>query len=78
MQFMLSLQSNPYDPFEDYDLWLQFDHQEGFDTAGLLARTVSTSSELSEFEQELAVEDAIDSIVANPSFRGLYKKVERA
>jgi hypothetical protein len=73
--FMLSLVSNPYDPFEEYDLWLSYDHKEGFDTAGLLARSVASSSNMSESEQQFAVEDAIDSIVNNPSFAGMYKKV---
>ena len=74
---MLSLASNPYDPFVDYDLWSNFDHHEGFDTAGLLARTVSLSHATSEADQELAVEQAIEGILSNPSFAGLYKKVER-
>lgn len=74
-QHMLSLVSNPYDPFTEYDLWLDFDHHEGFDTAGLLARALSTSDALSEPDQELDLENAIDSIVNNPSFAGLYKKV---
>lgn len=74
---MLSLVSNPYDPFDQYDSWLLFDHHEGFDTAGLLARVVSTSDALSEPDQELAVEQAVDSIMNNPSFAGLYRKVER-
>lgn len=77
MPFMLSLSTNPYDPFDEYDLWLKFDHHEGFDTAGLFARTLSTSGEISIADQELAEENAIDSIIANPSFTGLYKKVER-
>lgn len=77
MDVMLSLVSNPYDPFEQYDLWLNFDHHEGFDTAGLLARCVSVTDSMSEPDQDQAVEDAIDSIVANPSFAGLYKKVRR-
>lgn len=76
-QFMLSLASNPFDPFTEYNSWSQFDRSEGFDTAGLLARLVSTSEALSEADQELAVEQAIDSLIANPSFRGLYKKVEK-
>lgn len=78
MDLMLSLVSNPYDPFTEYDLWLNFDHHEGFDTAGLLARALSTSDALSQPDQDLAVEQAIDSIVNNPSFAGLYKKVERS
>ncbi len=77
-EFMLSLVDNPYDPFTEYDLWKIFDTQSGFDTAGLLARLVHTSDSISEADQEAAVESAIDSIVSNPSFAGLYKKVERS
>jgi len=76
MSFMLSLATNPYDPFTDYEKWKVFDRQEGFDTDGLLARTVSSSSQISFADQDIAVEDAIDSILANPSFDGLYIKVE--
>jgi hypothetical protein len=74
---MLSLASNPYDPFEEYDLWKKFDTSEGYDTPGFLARAVSTSEALSEPDQDLAVEQAIESILANVHFDGLYKKVER-
>lgn len=74
VDMMLSLATNPYDPFTQYDLWLNFDHQEGFDTAGLLARVLSTSDALSQPDQDLAVEQAIESILANPSFEGLYTK----
>lgn len=74
---MLSLVTNPYDPFTQYDDWLLFDHHEGFDTAGLLARVVSTSDALSEPDQELAVEQAVESILSNQSFAGLYKRVDR-
>lgn len=75
MQHMLSLVSNPYNPFTEYDLWLLFDHKEGFDTAGLFARTISTSLEISDADQELVEVAAIDSIVNNPSFGGMYKRV---
>lgn len=77
MAFMLSLAHNPYDPFEQYELWSAFDRREGFDTAGLMARALSTNDSLSEADQELAEEQAIESILSNPSFQGLYKKVER-
>jgi hypothetical protein len=74
---MLSLVSNPFDPFTDFAAWSAFDRKEGFDTAGLVARAVSTSDEISEPDQEEAVEMAVDSILNNPSFAGLYKKVVR-
>ncbi|HEU5092712.1 MAG TPA: hypothetical protein VFT30_08500, partial [Nitrospira sp.] len=69
--------TNPYDPFTEYGDWLRFDHHEGFDTAGLLARALSTADALGDPDQELAVEQAIESSLSNPSFVGLYKKVER-
>ena len=77
MTSMLTLVSNPYDPFTEYDDWRKFDIHEGFDTAGLLARTISTSSDYFDADQEQAQIDAIDSIVNNPSFAGLYKRVDR-
>lgn len=76
-EFMLSLATNPHDPFREYEEWKKFDTSEGYDTAGLLARLVSSSDALSPADQELAVEQAIESILSNPSFTGLYKKVER-
>jgi hypothetical protein len=76
-EFMLSLATNPHDPFLAYEDWKNFDTSEGYDTAGLLARLVSTSDALSPADQELAHEQAIESILTNPSFVGLYKKVER-
>lgn len=75
MSFMLSLSSNPHNPFTDYEQWKLFDRREGFDTDGFLARAISTSSDISEADQDQAEEDAIDSILKNPSFTGLYIKV---
>lgn len=75
MASMLSLSSNPFNPFTQYELWKEFDRKEGFDTAGLLARSAIVSDAFSEADQERAVEDAIESIINNPSFAGLYKRV---
>ena len=72
---MLSLASNPFNPFTQFDLWYEFDRREGFDTAGLLDRLVSTSPDLPDEMNEQITEDAIDSLLANPNFAGLYVKV---
>lgn len=74
---MLSLIDNPFDPFSQFDEWYRWDRDQGFDTAGFVARLVSTSYEISEADQELATEQAVDSILENPNFEGLYKKVVR-
>lgn len=75
MSFMLSLASNPHNPFTDYTKWKQFDTREGFDTDGLLARVISTSPDISEADQLLAERQACESIVNNPSFGGMYVMV---
>lgn len=72
MSFMLSLASNPHNPFTDYNKWKNFDRREGFDTDGLMARVISTSPDISEADQVLAEMQACESIINNPSFSGLY------
>lgn len=74
---MLSTFDNPYDPFTQWDEWLQFDLRSGHDTNALLGRVVAYSSELSESDQEIAIESAIDDIVQNdPEL--IYKKVKKS
>lgn len=63
-EFMLTTVDNPHDPFTDYDEWLAYDLREHRpDTNSLLARVLISSDELSEEEQDAAVEAAIDEIV---------------
>ena len=71
---MLTTIDNPYNPFTEWNEWLQFDLAMGYDTSGYLARVTITSDELSESDQDWAIEDAIDEIIQmNPD--GFYKKV---
>lgn len=73
-QSMLSTVDNPFDPFTEYDDWFQWDEAAGYYTPGLLARFAVTSPELSEVDQSLAIEEAIDEIVKeNPL--GVHMKV---
>lgn len=72
---MLTTIDNPYNPFTEWNEWLQFDLAMGYDTSGYLARVTITSDELSESDQDWAIEDAIDEIVRE-NVLGIYKKVE--
>ena len=72
---MLTTNDNPYNPFTEWNEWLQFDLAMGYDTSGYLARVTITSDELSEADQDWAIEDAIDEIVRE-NVLGIYKKVE--
>jgi hypothetical protein len=60
---MLTTVDNPFDPFTQYTEWSAFDEERGYYTPQLLARICITSSELSETDQDLAIESAIDEIV---------------
>ena len=72
---MLTTIDNPYNPFTEWNEWLQFDLAMGYDTSGYLARVTITSDELSEADQDWAIEDEIDEIVRE-NVLGIYKKVE--
>jgi predicted NAD/FAD-dependent oxidoreductase len=71
---MLTTIDNPYDPFTQFDEWIAFDHRAGHYTLEFLGRVVHTSSELSEADQDEAVEDAIDEIVRE-NVQGVHTKV---
>lgn len=72
---MLTTVDNPYNPFNELDEWMVFDHSHGYYTLSLLARVAHSSSELSETDQDLAMEAAIDEIV-NENVSGMHKKVK--
>lgn len=74
IQHMLSTIDNPHSPFLEYDEWYAWDKGMGYNTPEFLARIVVTSTELSDYDYNLAVEQAIDEIVKE-NVLGLYIKV---
>lgn len=73
---MLTTLDNPYDPFTQYDEWDTFDTAHGYYTAAYLARQLITSDEISETDQLVALNNAIDDILSE-NVTGNYKKVTR-
>jgi len=73
-EHMLTTIDNPYDPFTEYDEWYAFDESHGYRTTSFLARVVKTSNELSDADQSLALELAIEEIVTE-NISGMYKRV---
>jgi len=71
---MLTTLDNPYNPFTQFDDWYAYDVEKGYYTCNYLARIVKTSEDLSEEDEALAIEQAIDEIVSM-NITGLYKKV---
>jgi formylmethanofuran dehydrogenase subunit A len=71
--YMITTTDNPFSPFTQYDEWLTWDMAR-HNTNSLLARVVRTSPELSEADQDLAIQEAIDEIVSQ-NLSGVHTKV---
>lgn len=71
---MLTTFDNPYDPFEQFDLWYLFDEEKGYHTCAYLGRIARTSESLSDAENNEEIERAIDEIIKY-DFMNIYKKV---
>lgn len=71
---MLTTTDNPFDPFSEFDKWQNFDEGKGYFTCSYLARIANVSDELSEADEALEIERAIDEIVRF-NLLGIYRKV---
>src|SRR5690242_1716065 len=76
IETMLSTIDNPYNPFDDYEDWYNWDEQAGYHTCSLLARIVVSSPELSDTDQSLAIDQAIEEIV-NENVSGVHIRLQR-
>lgn len=70
----LTTLDNPYDPFTEFESWYLFDVVKGYNTCQYLGRISKTTPSMTEEEEALEIERAIDEIIDN-DFRGIYKKV---
>lgn len=70
---MLTTIDNPWDPFTHFSEWFAYDEAAGYHSTSLLARIALSSDELSETDQQLAYEQAIDEIVQENAL-GLHRK----
>ena len=73
--YMLSTIDNPFNPFNQFDSWYQFDLDKGYDSCSYLARIALTSDQLSDEENSREIERAIDEIVKYDPLN-IYVKVK--
>ena len=71
----LSTIDNPFDPFKQFDEWFLFDVEKGYNSCAYLDRIAQTSDQLSDEENEVEIERAIDEIIKY-DFTNTYKKVK--
>lgn len=71
---MVTTKDNPFSPFTEFEEWYAYDQRKGYHTPSLLARLTYTSASLSEVDQDLALDRAINEIVSE-NVTGNYVKV---
>ncbi len=73
---MLTTIDNPYNPFQDFNEWFQFDEDQGYHSTAYLARIARTSEQMTDEENQMEIERAIDEIIRY-DFMGIYVKAKR-
>ena len=64
MASMITTSDNPFDYFNDFENWYNFDERiKGYGTCGLLARYAKTSSALSPADNEVLIDLACDQLL---------------
>jgi hypothetical protein len=76
VEYMLTTVDNPFDPFTRFEEWLQYDTSMGYHTSSFLDRIANVSDDLSQPDQALAIQNAIDEIVME-NVSGMWRKVSR-
>ena len=71
---MLTTFDNPYNPFDDFTLWLMYDKEQGYNTCERLARIAKLSDDMSQDEIDAETDRAMDEIIVY-DFLNIYKKV---
>jgi hypothetical protein len=75
-EYMLTTVDNPFNPFTQFDEWFAYDERMGYHTTAFLGRVALVSNDLSEPDQALAIQQAIDQIVEE-NVSGMWRKVSR-
>lgn len=76
LRLALTTEDNPYDPFDEFEEWFNFDVTQGYRTCAYLARVTTTSTDLTEADQVEATNEAIREII-ELNLTGNYQVVER-
>lgn len=75
-QVMLTTIDNPFDPFDEFEKWFDFDIEKGYYTCNKLARLAEVTDDMTPNEEEEEIERAIDRLIEIDPL-DLYRKVVR-
>ena len=76
MECMLTTIDNPFDYFTQFDEWLLFDKQKGYNSCEKIARIAQLKDEMTSIEEDAEIERAIDEIIKY-DILNVFKKVTR-
>lgn len=74
--YRLTTLDNPFDPFEEFTDWYNYDMEKGYDCCGYVDRISKVTDDMSQKEASKEIERAIDEIIVMNPFCN-FKKVER-
>lgn len=66
---------NPYNQFDDFTNWFLYDTEKGYYTSNAVARLTNLTDDMTQLEEDIEVERAIDRLIEIDPF-DLYTKVE--
>lgn len=75
-EFMLTTFDNPFNPFDDFDIWWKTDIRLGHDCCGMLAREANVSINFSDEENDKEIKRAANYICDN--YPLIYRIVYRS
>jgi hypothetical protein len=73
---MLTTIDNPFNPYKDFEKWLNYDEEKGYRTLETVARVANVSDEMPDKLYEKEVERAVDFLVRMNAL-GIYKKITK-
>lgn len=62
-QARITTVDNPYNPFNEFELWYLFDIQKGYNTCSRLASITATSNQFSDAENADIEEDSMNELI---------------
>lgn len=72
-EYMLTTFDNPFNPFTNFDEWLLFDKEKGYQTCEKIARIAKFSDDMTQKEIDDETNRAIDEIIKY-DFMHIYKR----
>ena len=75
-QCMLTTIDNPFNPFNQFASWFEYDSSMGYNSCGRLMRIAQVSDDMSDTEENAEIERAINEIIVH-DFTNLYTKVSQ-